>query len=53
MHGAESPGVSVLSSIGGHGSRRIIAGPRDALDVTILMDDLAVFIGIEIDPEID
>jgi hypothetical protein len=53
VHGAESPGVSVLSLISGHGSRRIIAATRDVLEVTILVDDLAVFIGIEIDSEID
>jgi hypothetical protein len=36
-----------------HHSRRTVAGTHDTLDVAILMDRLAVFIGVQIDREID
>jgi hypothetical protein len=39
--------------IGHHSGRRIAAGTRDALDVTVLMDGLTVFVGRQIDREID
>jgi hypothetical protein len=42
-----------LNSIGHHSGRRIVSGTRNVSDVAILMDCLPVFVGRQIDRQID
>ena len=53
IYQSDSTGAADLGLVGRHSGRRIASENCNALYVAVLMNGLAVFIGIQIDREID